>query len=87
MDNPRGLAFGPDGTLYIAEAGRGGSDPCYVTGDGAENCVGPTGGVTEVRRGIQRRLVSRLPSAAEAERPGHTMSLHSATATSSSRSA
>jgi len=65
LDNPRGLAFGPDGTLYVAEAGRGGTAPCYVTGDGAENCVGPTGAVTEVRRGVQRRLASGLPSAAE----------------------
>lgn len=72
LDNPRGLAFGPDGTLYIAEAGRGGTAPCYVTGDGAENCVGPTGAVTEVRRGVQRRLVSGLPSAAEAGGGGAT---------------
>ena len=33
--NPRGLAFGPDGALYVAEAGRGGAGPCVVTGDGA----------------------------------------------------
>src|SRR3954471_547865 len=25
LDNPRGLAFGPEGGLYIAEAGRGGA--------------------------------------------------------------
>ena len=24
LDNPRGLAFGKDGALYVAEAGRGG---------------------------------------------------------------
>jgi hypothetical protein len=28
LDNPRGLAFGDDGALYVAEAGRGGSGPC-----------------------------------------------------------
>ena len=30
---PRGLAFGPDGGLYVAEAGSGGADPasCSVT--------------------------------------------------------
>jgi hypothetical protein len=25
LDNPRGLAFGPEGGLYVAEAGRGGA--------------------------------------------------------------
>ena len=28
LDNPRGLAIGPEGALYVAEAGRGG-DGCY----------------------------------------------------------
>ena len=28
LDNPRGLAIGPEGGLYVTEAGRGGSGPC-----------------------------------------------------------
>lgn len=28
LDNPRGLAFGPEGGLYVAESGRGGPGPC-----------------------------------------------------------
>ena len=29
LDNPRDLAFGPEGALYVAEAGRGGDGPCF----------------------------------------------------------
>jgi len=28
LDNPRGIGFGPDGALYVAESGSGGSGPC-----------------------------------------------------------
>ena len=30
LDNPRGLAFGPEGALYVAEAGRGGAGPAHA---------------------------------------------------------
>ena len=45
--NPRGLAFGPEGALYVAEAGRGGSGPC-VTGNTGTVCYGASGAITRI---------------------------------------
>ena len=40
LSNPRGLKFGPDGNLYVAEGGVGGSDPAPTT----EDCTVPGAG-------------------------------------------
>jgi hypothetical protein len=61
LDNPRGLAFGPEGGLYVAEAGRGGSGPCIVLRGGPQ-CYGPTGAVSRLWRGEQERIATGLPS-------------------------
>lgn len=64
LDNPRGLDFGPDGALYVAEAGRGGTDACFPGPEGGEVCFGASGAITKVHRGTQRRVVTGLPSLA-----------------------
>jgi hypothetical protein len=63
LDNPRGLAFGPGGRLYVAEAGRGGTGAC-VAGPEGEVCFGTSGAVTRinVNRDTHRRIASGLPS-------------------------
>jgi hypothetical protein len=62
LDSPRHLAFGPRGDLYVAEAGRGGSGPCFIGGEGPA-CMGDTGAVTRISRwGNQSRLVEGLAS-------------------------
>src|SRR5688500_6324337 len=64
--NPRGLAFGPEGALYVAEGGRGGSEPC-VTGNTGKVCYGATGAITRIdplQAGSQTRIVTGLPSVA-----------------------
>lgn len=65
LDNPRGLALGRDGTLYVAEAGKGGTGRCAPTGRPFPEdvaCEGRTGAVSRLRRGVQRRIVTGLPS-------------------------
>jgi DNA-binding beta-propeller fold protein YncE len=61
LDNPRGLDFGPEGALYVAEAGRGGPGPC-INLRGAPQCYGPTGAVSRLWRGRQERIATGLPS-------------------------
>src|SRR5437763_12368728 len=66
LDNPRGLAFGPEGALYVAEAGRGGSGPCAVLRGTVQSCYGATGAVSRLWRGQQERIATGLPSAVRA---------------------
>ena len=45
LHNPRGLAFGPDGALFVAEAGTGGTGPCVIL-VATPYCYGPTGSIS-----------------------------------------
>jgi hypothetical protein len=67
LDNPRGLAFGPDNSLFVVEAGRGGATPlCAPDPGGPLRCYGPTGGVTRITGvGVQQRVINGLPSLAQ----------------------
>ncbi len=65
LNNPRGLNFGPEGALYIAEAGRGGDGDCAPGPEGIR-CYGASGSITrlDLRRGTQERISTGLPSLA-----------------------
>ena len=66
LDNPRGIGFGPDGALYVAESGSGGPGPenCIESPEGPA-CFGRTGAVTRITKRSQHRVLSGLPSVAE----------------------
>lgn len=66
LDNPRGLAFGPGGHLYVAEAGRGGAGPCVTGPEGEQVCFGLSGAVTRIDLDDdeQERITTDLPSVA-----------------------
>ncbi len=71
LDNPRGITAGPDGELYVAEAGRGGDGPCAAGPEG-EVCFGMTGAITKIHDGTQTRVITGLPSLAAADGSGAT---------------
>ena len=80
LNNPRGLTFAPNGALYVAEAGRGSATSgCFGTSPPAactcaaaaeltsqRVCYGPTGSISRLRKGVQERIVTGLPSYANA---------------------
>jgi hypothetical protein len=65
LNNPRQLNFAANGKLYVAEAGSGGTHDCMVGGEGGQVCQGPTGSITVIVDGHQRRVLKGLPSYAD----------------------
>jgi hypothetical protein len=66
LDNPRDLAFGPNGELYVAEAGRGGPK-CVKGGPEGATCLGFTSGISRIdlATSTARRIVSGLMSVSD----------------------
>lgn len=66
LESPRGIAFGPDNSLFVVEAGVAGDDCVEVPEPPAFGdpilCFGATGAVTMVADGVQDRVVTGLPS-------------------------
>lgn len=67
LNNPRGIITGPDGTLLVAEAGKGGKGKC-VNGPEGRVCLGRTGSITRLQPSSgtwkSKRIITRLPSLA-----------------------
>jgi hypothetical protein len=68
LANPRGITFGPDGALYVAEAGSGGAGAC-IEGPEGQVCFGNSGAITRVTLDgttraatSQAQVVTGLPS-------------------------
>src|ERR1043165_7079993 len=67
LASPRGITFGPDSSLYVAEAGPGGPavpGPWFLN-LGQTFCYGATGSISRLRNGVQERIITGLPSYAQ----------------------
>ena len=72
LDNPRDLAFGPDGKLYVAEAGHGGPE-CVTGGESGTTCIGFTSRISRINGdGTVTPVVDGLVSEADNTGSGAT---------------
>jgi hypothetical protein len=73
LDNPRDLAFGPGGRLFLAEAGHGGSR-CITGGEEGDTCIGFTSkiGVVNIAKHRVRTVIDGLVSLAGKDGSGAT---------------
>ena len=67
LDNPRGIAFAPNGALFVVEMGSGGDGPCIPSPvfPFPDRCYGETGALTRIApRGVPgfERVATGLPS-------------------------
>ena len=67
LNNPRGLSFGADGSIYVGETGTGGLGNCQPSPSTqfADICAGNTGSVTKITAdGMQSRIINNVDSLA-----------------------
>jgi hypothetical protein len=62
LNSPRGLAWGPEGGLYVAEAGLPTATSVCATVVRGQTCYSGTGAITRLWKGRQERVASGLPS-------------------------
>jgi sugar lactone lactonase YvrE len=64
LDSPRGLAFGPDGKLYVAEAGSGGDEQSAWVPPFQTAKIGTTGRILKIDGGESTVVASGIQSVA-----------------------